>query len=121
MIVSTLDTGDVSFILRQALGRMRTNWSDFLADCIRDKASISGLTLQPIARVKLPGDRCKRPRYTAESVQVFILAVLSTVARPTASERAPERVAIEIDPAALTLPLALRSAKPATAVAVCKF
>jgi hypothetical protein len=114
MIVSTLDTGDVSHLLRQALGRIRTNWSDFLADCIRGKASISGITLQPVVRVRMPGDRCKRPRYTAESVRTFITDVLRVVPRPTATERAINLVPIEIEPAMLALPLSMRSAKPAT-------
>ena len=111
MIISTLDTGDVAFILRQALGRTRTNWSDFLSDCIRGKTSILGLQLLPIVTVKIPGDKCKRPRYRAEDVKRFILDVLCILPRPSATELAIHKFQIEIDPAMLALPLAMRSAK----------
>lgn len=111
MIVQTLGTGDTAYLLRQALGRIRTNWSDFLADCIQGKTSLAGQTLQPIARIKLPGDRCKRPRYAPGAIRAFILAVLRAVPRPTAAERAPQLVAIEIDVETLVLPLPMRRAK----------
>lgn len=112
MIVQTLGTGDTAYLLRQALGRIRSNWSDFLADCIRGRASLAGQTLQPIARIKLPGDRCKRPRYTVVAVKAFILAVFRAgVPRPTVEERAPQLVEIEIDVETLVLPLPMRRAK----------
>lgn len=111
--MDTLDTGETSLMLRLALGPVRTNWSDFLADCIRDRASLSGLQLQPIVRIKLPGDRCKRPRYTTQDVKNFILEAVRILPRPTAADRALHMVKIEIDPAMLALPLAMRRAKPA--------
>lgn len=111
MIFPTLDTGDTAYLLRQALGRIRTNWSDFLSDCIQGKTSLAGQTLQPIARVQLPGDRCRRPRYTIGAVKNFIRAVLSAMPRPAAAERAPQLVAIDIDVETLVLPLPMRRAK----------
>lgn len=113
MKVDTLDTGDVVFLLRRALGRMRTNWSDFLSDCIRDKTSLAGLQLLPIARVKIPGDRCKRPRYTAQAVAEFIRGVILEIPRPAEADREVQRVTIEIDPAMLALPMSARRAKVA--------
>ena len=113
MIVETLDTGEVAFFLRQTLGRMRGSWSDFLADCIRDRADLHGLQLLPVARVKLPGDRWKRPRYTIASVKEFIHGILAIVPRPPETDRALHKVAIAIDPAMLSLPLGMRHAEPA--------
>lgn len=114
--VDTLDTGDVVKLLRQALGRMRTNWSDFLSDCIRDKTSLAGLQLLPIAKVKLPNDRCKRPRYTAQAIRAFIIGVLLVMPRPSEAERAVQIVTIEINPAMLALPLWARHAEVAVGV-----
>lgn len=113
MIVETLDTGEVVFFLRQALGRMRLNWSDFLADCIRNRTNLHGLQLLPIAKLKLPGDRRKRPRYATAAVTGFILGILEKVPRPPAAARELNKVLIAIDPAMLSLPLEMRHAVPA--------
>lgn len=111
MMIETLSADDAALALRVALGPAR-NWHDFLADCIRDKTDLFGLMLRPVIRIKLSGDRCKRPRYATSEVRTFIISALCLVSRP-ADTRALRKVKIEIDPAMLALPLEMRRAKPA--------
>lgn len=71
MIIKThmLSAGETAFILRLALGPRQ--WSDFLADAIRDKtAGIGGLVLLPAAR----GPR-RVPLYRPADVAAFIRQV----------------------------------------------
>lgn len=103
---ATISSGDTAFFLRRALGPAR-NWSDFLADCIRGRASHHELTLLPIARVRTPGDRCERPRYSAVDIHTFVLESIRLEPRP-ADPEALQKVAIEISPELMALPWQVR-------------
>jgi hypothetical protein len=103
MKVATWDAGDTAYFLRMALGRIRTNWSDFLADCIRGRTDLAGHQLTPITRVRVRGDRRKRPRYALTEVNDFVRAVLTEMPRPTEAERAFKKFIIEIDTTELVM------------------
>ena len=72
--VRTLDAQDTAFILRKRLGALRA-WPDFLADCIRHRTHICGLTLQPVCKAR--DERAMRPRYALTDIAEFIHAVLA--------------------------------------------
>ena len=109
MIVEAVSTGEVSLMLRLKLGTLRTNWNDFLSDCIRGKTNLCGRTLLPVARVKAPGDRVKRPFYSLSEVKAFIAQYLEThVVSP--ADTALKKISISIDPDHLALPPAMRPA-----------
>lgn len=111
MMIDTLNSDDTALALRVALGPAR-GWHDFLADCIRNKTSLFGLKLRPVDWVKLPGDRCKRPRYATSEVRTFIISALGFISR-SVDTKALRKIKIEIDPAMLAMPLELRRAKRA--------
>lgn len=99
---ATLSSGDTAFALRQVLGPAR-NWNDFLADCNRERASHHGLILLPIARVRMPGDHCERPRYSAADIQAFIVESIR-LEPPPANADALEKLEVEISPELMALP-----------------
>ena len=67
-----LTAGEAASVLWNQLGPIR-NWSNFLADCIRSKQAIAGITLTPCAR--LQGMRGLRPAYSLADIEAFIRAV----------------------------------------------
>lgn len=106
MMIDTLSSAETAYFLRRALGPVRS-WSDFLADCIRDKSCHLGLTLLPVFRVRMPGDRCERPRYSAQQVKTFILAALALEPRPANAEQVRVQ-SIEVDDETMELPWCMR-------------
>lgn len=89
----TISAAEAAYFLRRELGPLR-QWRDFLADALRDRASINGLTLLPCGRQH--DGRAFRPVYDARTVKAFIDDVLATV--PIAG-RTPIKVArLDIDP-----------------------
>ena len=93
MKIKTLSATDCAFILRRKLGPLRA-WPDFLADCIRDRASISGLKLLPAAQQH--DGRTYRPRYALRDIDSFIEAVLARV--PDAGHVPIEPIMLDINP-----------------------
>lgn len=81
---ATIPAQEVAYLLRHCLGPIRC-WSDFLADCLRDRTSIKGLTLKPCA--KRHDGRVYRPVYAVDDVRVFIDQVRKTVPEASASAR----------------------------------
>ena len=110
MIVDTLTADDAAVILHKVFGSLR-NWHDFLADCIRERTTFLGLTLMPGITIKLPGDRCKRPRYASAQVREFIVTARDLM--PSSSTlREFCLIKIEIDPSTALLPWKMRTGKP---------
>lgn len=106
MLINTLSSAEAAFFLRCALGPVR-NWSDFLADCIRDKSSHMGLTLLPVCRVRMSGDSCARPRYSAQQIKTFIKEAL--VLEPRPADAMQVRIQpVEIDDELMQLPWHMR-------------
>lgn len=75
-----ITAGEAAYFLQRHLGSMR-QWGDFLADNIRDKQHIEGLTLMPRAKLRGPKGYYG-PAYLLADVRAFILAVKA--ADPTA-------------------------------------
>ncbi len=69
-----ISASETAFLLRVKLGPIRA-WGDFLADNIRGKQSINGLTLEPCSRKKT--GKGFRPMYALEDVEAFIESVLA--------------------------------------------
>ena len=88
----TISASEVAHLLRVKLGPLRA-WADFLADNIREKQSINGLTLMPCA--KLHDGRLLRPVYDAVDVKDFIAAVQA--ASPNASPVKVAAVKLSVD------------------------
>ncbi len=70
---SVISASETAFLLRAKLGPIRA-WGDFLADNIRGKQNIHGLTLKPCCRKKIGG--CYRPMYAVIDIETFIANVL---------------------------------------------
>jgi len=68
---SLISATEVQFALRLGLGPLRA-WSDFLADCNRDRTNLFGLQLLPYGTRKM---RAVRPMYCPAEVGDFIRAV----------------------------------------------
>lgn len=83
---------EAAYLLRLKLGPIRA-WSDFLADCIRGRASLRGLTLTPCLRIKNGGTF--RPMYALEDVEAFIAEVLKT--EPSAGPTAIKANTLSVD------------------------
>jgi len=84
---ATVTASEAAYLLRVALGPIRA-WGDFLADNIRDKQSLHGLTLMPCCRKKI--GRAYRPMYAVADVRAFIADVLAV--EPSARMKAPVAV-----------------------------
>jgi len=84
-------------------------WSDFLADCDRDRADFHGLQLHPVCYLRSSTGRAKRPVYDRQEVKDFIVAAHAQGAT-LARDRKPEVVRVEIKVAELVLPPRSRSA-----------
>jgi len=106
VIFDTISAAETAFALRKALGPERS-WGHFLSDCIRDKTKASEPILLPLVNVKVPGDRCERPRYAKRHVPDFIVDHRATHSRPADADRL-HSVAIQIDPVNLSIPWRLR-------------
>lgn len=76
---TAINQADVATLLHGRFGSLR-HWRDFLADCIRDRASINGLQLLPIGYVRAKG-KSRRPVYDLATVEEFIARV-AAVASP---------------------------------------
>lgn len=83
---------EAAYVLRSMLGPMRS-WSDFLADVIRNKADIDGLTLQPCCR--LHDGRALRPHYARSDIMAFIREVRAIY--PDAMPTPVKSTRLEID------------------------
>lgn len=70
--MALVSASETAHVLRLALGQRRA-WSDFLADCIRERADLNGLTLLPYA-ARAQGTDVKRPLYRASDIRRFIVA-----------------------------------------------
>jgi len=83
-MTATVTASEAAYMLHKALGALRA-WGDFLADNIRGKQSIHGLTLEPCCLKKIQG--AYRPMYAVADVHKFIAAVLAC--EPAARTKAP--------------------------------
>lgn len=83
-MTATVTASEAAYTLRVALGPLRA-WGDFLADNIRGKQSVQGITLLPCCRKKIGG--AYRPMYAVTDVCAFIEAVLAV--EPSARMKAP--------------------------------
>lgn len=93
--IKALSTAETTALLRHHLGPLRS-WGFFLADNIRGRQSIAGLTLMPSLRLKnAKGSFC--PAYSAAVVMKFIKAVQAAV--PAARPTKVEALTVEIDTA----------------------
>ena len=90
--IQTISAADTAFLLRAKLGPLRA-WPDFLADNIRGKQSVHGLTLMPCARKQ--DYRAFRPIYSIKDVEQFISEVLAL--EPSAGKVAIQRTVLAID------------------------
>lgn len=88
----TVTAPEAAYILQNKLGGLRA-WADFLADNIRGRQSINGLTLMPCARRK--DSKAWRPVYDVRDVLKFVADVKAI--EPSASEGKP------IKPVTLTI------------------
>lgn len=70
-------SGEVAFILRQALGDMRS-WDDCLADMRSGKTNVCGCVLEPV--IRLFNERAWRPTYAWSDIATFIRAVSAATA-----------------------------------------
>jgi len=70
----TLSAGDAAGALYRAFGAIR-EWSDFLTDCRRGRATFYGLRLLPLCRFH--DGKTYRPVYSYSAVRAFIEAVIA--------------------------------------------
>ena len=70
---NAIKQADAGSMLHTAFGSVRT-WSDFLADCIRDRTSFHGLQLHPVCYLRSSTGRAGRPLYDRQTVLDFIVA-----------------------------------------------
>lgn len=89
----SLTAADTAVVLRAKLGGFRA-WPDFLADNIRGKQSIRGLTLLPCCRKKSKGRY--RPMYALSEINAFIDQVLAI--EPNAGKCPIRPIRLAIDP-----------------------
>ncbi len=92
MKIETLSAADTAYYLRAKLGAVRS-WSDFLADCIRGRQSVSGYQLMPVARHS--DGRALRPVYALSAVEDFVAKVLA--ATPTTGAAKIKPTMLDID------------------------
>lgn len=69
-----ISASEAAFMLRVRLGPIRA-WGNFLADNIRGRQSIYGLTLKPCSQKRV--GQAFRPMYAVKSVEKFIADVLA--------------------------------------------
>ncbi len=89
----TISTFETSLLLRLGLGDLRGNWGNCLADMLRGKTSIKGITLLPCAR-KHDG-KMYRPVYAITDIQEFIEKVKSKI--PSAGKTPVKSTVLQID------------------------
>lgn len=87
-----IQASEAAFMLRAKLGPIRA-WGDFLADNIRGRQSIHGLTLKPCCRKKI--GKAFRPMYALGDVEVFIAEVLKI--EPDAGKAPIRPVLLDVD------------------------
>lgn len=87
-----IQSGEAALLLRAKLGPIRA-WSDFLADNIRGRQNIHGLTLKPCCRKKI--GRAFRPMYAVADVEAFIAKVLELV--PNAGKAPIRPIVLAVD------------------------
>lgn len=88
----TITLAEAAYLLRSQLGPMRS-WADFLADNIRGKQSIAGLTLLPCARKR--DGKSFRPVYSVRDVKAFIAKVMASV--PGAGKAKIKQTILSVD------------------------
>lgn len=88
----SISASETAFLLRAKLGPIRA-WGDFLADNIRGRQSIHGLTLKPCSRKKI--GKGFRPMYAIKAVEKFIADVLAI--EPKAGKAPVKPVVLAVD------------------------
>lgn len=104
--MSVVDAQNAAHALGVTLGSVRS-WSDFLTDCIKGKTHYFGLTLMPVCYVK---NCSQRPVYLRSEIDDFLKNAVRA-SPPPADPLALRPFSIEIDAAALDLPVKLRRGK----------
>ena len=87
-----ISASETAFLLRAKLGPIRA-WGDFLADNIRGRQNIHGLTLKPCGRKKI--GKGWRPMYAVNAVERFIANVLAI--EPNAGKIPVKPVVLAVD------------------------
>lgn len=87
-----IQASEAAYMLRVKLGPIRA-WADFLADNIRGKQSIQGLTLKPCCRKKI--GKAFRPMYALTDIEAFIAKVLKI--EPKAGKAPIKPVLLDLD------------------------
>lgn len=87
-----ISASEAAFVLRAKLGPIRA-WGDFLADNIRGRQTIHGLTLKPCSRKKI--GKGWRPMYAVNAVEKFIADVLAI--EPKAGKAPVKPVVLAVD------------------------
>jgi len=90
--IPVIQASEAAFLLRAKLGPIRA-WGDFLADNIRGRQNIQGLTLKPCCRKKI--GKGFRPMYALTDVETFIAKVLKL--EPKAGKAPITPVVLEVD------------------------
>lgn len=90
---NTVSTFETSLLVRLGLGDLRGNWGNCLADFIRGKTSIKGITLLPCA--KKHDGRAYRPVYALADIQAFIAKVKAVI--PSAGRTPVRSTVLSID------------------------
>lgn len=92
MLTNTVSASEAAHILMLGLGPMRS-WSDFLADNIRSRQLLCGLSLLPCCEQH--DGRRNRPRYAVSDLRSFIQNVRLKIPEKYEIKAIP----LEIDPA----------------------
>jgi hypothetical protein len=107
MRVTTISASETAYLLRQALGPVRS-WGDWLADLLRDRAAPHfGLRLLPVAGLK---SRCRRPVYATADVAKFIRSALA-LCPVGAVDRSVVKILIDIPTGDMAAPWQFRRAQ----------
>lgn len=102
----TITQPEVVRFLTLAFGSTRS-WSDFLADCIRNRASFCHLQLLPVCYLPGTAGRIRRPLYHRADVLAFIRAAIERGATKPSAPGA-EVIVVELDADQMRLPPAVR-------------
>ena len=90
---TAISQADAAVMLRVKLGDLRS-WQDFLADNIRGRQELAGLTLLPCGQVRGPRG-CLRPVYSLQALNDFVEKVKAAV--PGAGKKPIKTIVLAID------------------------